>query len=90
MFDTRNNMIALQDWYCGRFLFDISLFLLLLESGCDDDNNYGHIRYDNKIHFWTWGQFPVHAITIAKKQWSPMIFNMATIFTKEVKDVSGA
>ena len=30
---------------------------------------------------------PVHTITIAKKQWSPLIFNMATIFTKEVKDV---
>ena len=32
-------------------------------------------------------QFPVHTITIAKKQWSPLIFNMATILTKEVKDV---
>ena len=32
-------------------------------------------------------QLPVHTITIAKKQWSPLIFNMATILTKEVKDV---
>lgn len=35
-------------------------------------------------NFWT---LPVHTITIAKKQWSPLIFNMATILTKEVKDV---
>ena len=32
-------------------------------------------------------QLPVHTITIAKKQWSPLIFNMAAILTKEVKDV---
>ena len=51
-FDTRNNIIAdsrLILWYIS--ILDIFLFLSLLESGYDDDNNYGDIRYDNKIHF---------------------------------------
>ena len=51
-FDTRNNIIAdsrLILWYIS--ILDIVLFLSLLESGCDDDNNYGDIRYDNKINF---------------------------------------
>ena len=39
----------------------------------------------NEIHFWT---LPVHTITTANTRgWSPLIFNMATILTKKVKDV---
>ena len=39
----------------------------------------------NEIHFWT---LLVHTITIANTRgWSPLIFNMATILTKQVKDV---
>ena len=39
----------------------------------------------NEIHFWT---LPVHTITTANTRgWSPLIFNMATILTKQVKDV---
>ena len=51
-FDTRNNIIAdsrLILWYIS--ILDIFLFLSLLESGHDDDNNYGDICYDDKIHF---------------------------------------
>ena len=51
-FDTRNNIIAdsrLILWYIS--ILDIFLFLSLLESGRDDDNNYGDICYDDKIHF---------------------------------------
>ena len=50
-FDTRNNMIAdsrLILWYIS--ILYISLFLSLLESSYDDDNNYGDICYDDKIH----------------------------------------
>ena len=39
----------------------------------------------NEIHFWT---LPIHTITTANTRgWSPLIFNMATILTKKVKDV---
>ena len=84
-FDTRNNMIALQDRYCGRFLFDILLYFyrFLNQAVMMIIITVTFVMIIKSIS----EQLPVHTITITKKQWSPLIFNMATIFTKEVKDV---
>ena len=85
-FDTRNNMIALQDWYCGRFVFERFLyFYRLLNQAVMMIIITVTFVITNEIHFWT---LPVHTITTANTRgWSPLIFNMATILTKQVKDV---
>ena len=65
-FDTRNNMIALKDGYCGRFLFDIFLYFyhFLNQAVMMIIVMVTFVMIIKSI----FEQFPVYAITIAKKQ----------------------